>query len=188
MILSEAETVQLVEKARLHDRSAWDCLLKHFQMALFAYCSELLSSRDDALDAVQQCFIKAVKYLPSLRENTKFSSWLYGIARQECFDTLRRRGRQQKALRIFPVAVYPSSSHTCPLETATKAEDAQQVINYLRQLESDLREPVTLYYLEDFSVAQIADVMQLPQGTVKSRLHRARQILKTKMEEANEPA
>lgn len=80
MTLPEDEIPLLVSNARSHDRVAWDSLLKRFQLPLHAYCSELLSDRQEALDMVQKSFIKAIRHLPSLREDCKFGGWLYGIA------------------------------------------------------------------------------------------------------------
>mgnify|MGYP000500296945 CR=1 FL=1 len=134
---------------------------------------------------VQKSFIKAIHHLPSLREDSKFGGWLFGIARQECIDSIRRRGRQQTAFSKlrFEEPEFPSS----PGEALGQEDDAKRARALVRELDADLREPITLYYLEDFSLSQIADIMQIPSGTGRSRLHRARQILRTKMEEAQEP-
>ncbi len=186
MTLSEKEILLLVSNARSHDRIAWDSLLKRFQVPLHAYCSELLSDRQEALDIVQKSFIKATRHLPSLREDSKFGGWLFGIARQECIDSIRRRGRQQTAFSKLKFEELEFSS--CPGEALGQEDDARRARALVRELDADLREPITLYYLEEFSLSQIAEIMKIPSGTVKSRLHRARKILKIKMEKTNEPA
>ncbi len=186
MPLSKPEITQLVDRARANDRGAWELLFRRFQLPLLAYCNEMLFNREDALDAVQQCFIKVIKHLPSLREDRKFAGWLFRIARQECIDSIRRKGRQEKLRQ--PLESDDFSSAMCPGDNTERADDIQLAITFVRGLDADLREPMVLYYLEDFALEQIAEVMQLPRGTVKSRLHRARQILKQKMEEAYEPA
>ncbi len=185
MTRPDSEILFFIPLARANCRQAWNSLIKRFQLPLLAYCCERLGNREDALDAVQQTFVKAIKHLPSLRDDTKFTSWIYGIARQACIDSIRRRGREAKAYQTFShQEPFPT---VCPGENAANAEEVQLVITLVRELESDLQEPLILYYLEDFSLSEIAEIMHVPNGTIKSRLHRARQILKTKMEEANVP-
>jgi len=183
MSLSKEEIAQLIAQARCNQSEAWEPLFRRFQLPLLAYCQEILFSREDALDAVQQSFLKAIKYLPSLRQDSKFGSWLFGIARQECIDLIRRKGRRE---RLEPAHSFADEvSVMCPSERATRSDDARQVILLVRELEPDLSEPMILFYLEEFSIEAIAEVMQLPSGTIKSRLHRARKTIKLKMEEAH---
>ena len=184
-MLAVAEREQLpVAQAREGDPSAWDALFRRFQLPLFTYVHELIRDEQQALDIVQETFIRAVRYVGSLRHEAKFGSWLFGIAHQQCLEHWRRTGRKQalKDELIREVPELPEEPDTWLIRT----EDESRFMDLLGRLPENHRAVLVLYFLEEFSLEQIGQVLRVPVGTVKSRLHHAKQNLRRLMEEANE--
>ena len=184
---SEELIARHLPAARAQCSQSWSQLIKRFQGPLLAYCTEITSDREESFDLTQKTFLRAMRYLHTLREDRKFASWLYSIARQQSVDYLRRCGRRSKLEAQLGRQPSPDALPR-PEETLVKNDETQLAIQLLRDLEPELREPLVLHYLEDFSLDDIVDIMESPKGTIKSRLHRARKILRTQLEEAHEPA
>ena len=137
---------------------------------LFHVSFSILHDEQDCADSVQEAMLKAYENRHKLREIKHFKTWIVRIVINECYGLLRRKKRFQ----AFNDAVWQDS--TC-LSNYIKEEyiDLYQAINRLSEKEKIC---VILYYLEDYSVAEIANVLKIPSGTVKSRLSHARRELK----------
>src|SRR3954447_26322863 len=95
-MLVVAEHEQLpVQDARTGKPEAWDVLFKRYQLPLYVYVFELLHDEQASLDAVQETFINAARYLDSLRDDSKFGGWLFGIAHQKCVQHWRKQAREK---------------------------------------------------------------------------------------------
>src|ERR1700748_272716 len=95
-MLGVAEIEQLpVAQARAGDAAAWDALFRRYQLPLYVYIFELVREEQTSLDIVQETFINAARHLGSLREDSKFGSWLFGIAHQKCIQRWRKRAREE---------------------------------------------------------------------------------------------
>src|SRR2546422_9493956 len=92
-----------VDEARAGSSEAWDLLFHRYQLPLYAYVYELVHHEQASLDIVQETFINAARHLASLREDSKFGSWLFGIAHQKCIGRWRRMGREERWLEERPV-------------------------------------------------------------------------------------
>ena len=132
----------------------------------------ILSRECDREDAVQECICKAWERCSSLRDPGAFRSWVTRILINECYNILRRDRR----------LVYPEELPDIP----AGERDDLPLREALEKLDSIFRLPIVLYYLEGFSVKEIAAMLELPEGTVKSRLHTGRNRLRMELDEEEE--
>ena len=162
------------------DAAAFGELVLRHQDRAFNLAFRLTGSREDAADAVQEAFLKAYRGLPSFRRQSSFYTWLFRIVVNEV-RSRRRSGASRLSGFSLDAADPPAglrSNGPDPSEQASLAERRQIVEEALRSLEFDQRAIIALRDIEGRDYAEIAEVLGCPQGTVKSRLHRARMALK----------
>jgi RNA polymerase sigma-70 factor (ECF subfamily) len=181
---------QLLRAARAHDFAAWDRLLKAHQLSLYTYIAELIRDNTTALDLVQETFASAVRHLASLRDDARFTSWLFGIAHQKCVQHLRRALRTDARFvdasalisvsedTSDPLANIADASADDPLAQLLRREDAAALFALVEKLPLPQRSVLLLHILEDFPLDEIARITAAPLGTVKSRLHHAKRALR----------
>lgn len=178
----------LVQAARKQDMSAWNRLLKQHEMPLFVYLAELIRNRGDALDLAQETFASAVRHIHTLRDDEKFASWLFSIGHQKCIRHWRRQERES-AVIDREAETDATGSVDGPGPAAIESEDPRSMLirkegeaEFLGQvgrLPELQREVFLLRTLEDFSLLEIAAIVDAPIGTVKSRLHHAMASLRS---------
>jgi RNA polymerase sigma-70 factor (ECF subfamily) len=166
-----------VPQARAGNPAAWDALFRRYQKPLYVYAYELVHDEQASLDIVQETFIAATRHLGGLRDDAKFGSWLFGIAHQKCLQRWRKQDRETAALEEF--AATPEEFETDPGEFLLRREQEAAFMNLLNQLPPPQRAVLLLHFVEDFSLEEIAAVTTTPLGTVKSRLHYAKKLLRT---------
>lgn len=140
------------------------------EKSLYRVTASLLSSQQDAEDAMQEALCTAYEKLYTLKDAKKFRSWLLKIAANSAYDILRRRGRTVPLEDLEPAA----ADHT---------EDKLGLWMAVQQLPADYRTVVVLFYYEDLDVREISQITAIPEATVKTRLFRARQRLKSLLAE-----
>ncbi len=153
--------------------------MRQYQERVFALISRMTGDPDRVEDIAQEVFLKAFRSLKSFRGGSRFYTWLYRITVNTVLNTMRSQGRRQEtsldALEGFEVQ---ANADMEPAEVTARLELARRVREAIDQLEEPYRVIVYLRELEDLSYEEIAEVVELPVGTVKSRLFRARQQLK----------
>jgi RNA polymerase sigma-70 factor (ECF subfamily) len=166
------EDLPLVEAARAGDRDALDALLRRHYDRLYSLCRRLTGNDTDALDATQDALMAIVRGLPRFHAGARFSTWAYRVATNACLDELRRRRRR-------PVVGLPDTDRAAMARTpATAAVDSRVDIDRaLATIPVEFRAPVVLRDLSGLDYAEIADVLDVPLGTVKSRIARGRAAL-----------
>jgi RNA polymerase sigma-70 factor (ECF subfamily) len=170
-----------VAEARGGDPGAWDTLFRRYQLPLYTYIYEWVHDEQTALDLVQEAFIRAVRHLGTLREDSKFGSWLFGIAHQQAAQHWRKRQRQLAALDDLEGDLPDGPEE--PDEWLLRQEQQACFLAALQRLPPPQRSVLVLHFLEDFSLEDIAAITGIPRGTVKSRLHYAKQSLRRILEE-----
>jgi RNA polymerase sigma-70 factor (ECF subfamily) len=180
-VVAEREQLPVAE-ARAGDPAAWNVLFKRYQLPLYVFVFELLHNEQASLDVVQETFIRAVRHIRGLRDDARFSSWLFGIAHQQCVQHWRRSSREQESLG--ELAHTPEGVSEDPGEMLIRREQEEEFMRLLNRLPETQRAVLLLHYLEDFTLEEIADTVDAPIGTVKSRLHHARRALRSLMEKA----
>ena len=168
-----------VPQARAGEPAAWDVLFRRYQLPLYVYVFELVRDEQAGLDLVQETFIAAARHLGSLREDAKFSSWLFGIAHQKCIQ----RWRQRKEFLFDEIPETTDEFDDGPDELLIRQEQEAEFMNLLNLLPPPQRSVLLLHFVEDFALEEIARITEKPLGTVKSRLHYAKRALRKLLEE-----
>ncbi len=169
----------LVERARSGDRDAFDVLVRSRVDAVYRTCLAILGDSADAADATQETFVSAWSHRDALRDPDLFDAWLGRINLNACRAQLRRRGRAQiREIRLLdPLDVREPASPERALEDRTA--DADAFDRAFARLSVDDRAILVLHHFRERPVAEIAATLGAPEGTIKSRLHRARAALES---------
>jgi RNA polymerase sigma factor (sigma-70 family) len=170
----------LAVRCQMGERQALDALVARWHLPLWKYARRLTGSDDAAADAVQEVWLRVLRGLPTLREPARLRPWVFGIARRVLMDRLRV---QYSAPSIADMDVEELGAHV----------DADGAPGDLDELKSELesmpvveRDVLVLFYLDELSLAELADVLAIPIGTAKSRLFRARRMLRTRLDHLKE--
>jgi RNA polymerase sigma-70 factor, ECF subfamily len=159
---------QLVRAARRGDLGAFESLVRRYQGDVWRLVCHLVQNQGLADDITQDTFVRAFRFLPDYRGDAKFSTWLFSIARNCARDEMRRAGRRQRTQD----AVTPQPEESRPERTYS-----MEVREALATLPLELREPLVLIDLVGCSYREVAAALAVPEGTIKSRVHRARELL-----------
>ncbi|MGB1506421.1 MAG: RNA polymerase sigma factor [Acidimicrobiales bacterium] len=188
----DPEDARLISAAQRGDQRALDRLLRKHQERIYRVCRRLAGNDADALDATQEALIAIVKGLASFDGRAAFTTWSYRVATNACLDELRRRGRRaEPGLPEFEHAddAYIGSRRSRdPGETVSARIDVDLA---LASLPEEFRAPVVLRDIAGLDYAEIADVLELAPGTVRSRIARGRgrlaDIMASSPETGNQP-
>lgn len=169
------EDAGLAARARDGDSQAFVELVRRHQDRVFRFVLRMTGSRDDAMDLAQDTFMKAWQAMPRWRPDAQFGTWLLQIARNGALDSLRRRGVVGfEPLGDDPQFVDPARGPEARLETRQRFEMLEVA---LQRIAVEHREVLLLREVEDLSYAEIAQALGVAEGTVKSRIARARVAL-----------
>jgi RNA polymerase sigma-70 factor (ECF subfamily) len=149
---------------------AFMTLMGRHERRVYNLAYRMLGDTEDARDATQEAFLSCFRNLSSFRGEAAFSTWLHRIAVNACYDSLRRR-RDTASLDATPIEPSPHPDH------ADRADTALDVQRALLSVPPDFRAVLVMHEVQDMPVEDVAEVLGLPVGTVKSRLHRARVAL-----------
>ena len=177
--ISDADCVRRI--IQRGDTDAFEILVRRHEKTIFNLVYRMLGDYDDAAEVSQEVFLSAYRGIGQFRGDANFSTWLYRIALNHA--TTRRRSmssRQQKTVPIDDMEPL-SDPELGPAETLERKEIRERVQLALNKLEPDDATMILLRDLQDNSYDEVARVLKIPVGTVKSRLHRARQALKTQL-------
>jgi RNA polymerase sigma-70 factor (ECF subfamily) len=170
----------LAIRAQLGEPDAFDALVRRWGLPLRRYALTFADSEDVVDDLVQEIWLRVVRGLVRLRDPNRFRSWLFGIAHRTAMDRLRVRYRTREVMDDAPL---PDIADPIDPALLMEREIALNALAAgLTQLGPNERQVLQLFYLENLTIAEIADIMNVPTGTVKSRLFRARSQLKHKIE------
>ena len=174
----ETTLPQLIEQARTGDLAAYELIVRRFQDMACGYAHAILGDFHLAEDVAQEAFVDAYRHLGDLREPAAFPGWLRRIVFKYC-DRLTRR-RAVSTVPLDAVDDAPGDADL-PDEAVEEQELSERVLSAVRTLPGNERLVTTLYYINGYSQAEVAEFLEEPVTTVKSRLHTARQRLKERM-------
>jgi RNA polymerase sigma-70 factor (ECF subfamily) len=157
----------LVERAGRGDHDAFAVLVDASIARLEAVARLILRDPELARDAVQDAYIRAWRDLPGLRDPERFDAWLHRLTVNSCLDAVRRRKRRPVEVELSPI-MSPFSR-----DEAGSIADRDQLEHGFRRLGPDLRAVLVLHYYVGMSASAVAETLDIPKGTVQSRLHRA---------------
>jgi RNA polymerase sigma-70 factor, ECF subfamily len=171
--LTARDDTTLARLAAVGDRDALDVLLNRHVDRVHAICRRIVGNPDDALDAAQEALIAIARAIPRFDGRSAFTTWLYRVATNAALDELRRRGR-----RPTPTDALAETATATPDRDGPEAVGARLDIDAaLARIPDEFRVAVVLRDLCDLDYAQIAEVLEVPPGTVRSRIARGRAAL-----------
>ena len=175
------EDAQLIEAALGGQTDAFGRLVQKYQDRLYHAVAHMMGSKDDAQDVVQDAFVQAFVKLDTFRGKAAFYTWLYRIAFNASVSRRRRQKPTVSVERSREVAGEEPSENTPPEERMQQQERAEQVQAALTRLSEEHRQVLVLREMEGCDYDTIAEILELPVGTVRSRLHRARLQLREEL-------
>lgn len=181
----------LVKKAKENDLSAFEELVRIHQNRVYALCLQLSGNRDDAQDLAQEAFIRAYRALGSFRNEADFGTWLHRIAVNVCLNSRRKNGGRQTVSLDEPYQGEDGSEirHEVageagdPLRALEEKEFRGLVRTALKSLSGEQRAVLVLREIEGYSYEEVSRMLGCSLGTVKSRLSRAREVMRRRMTE-----
>lgn len=179
---------QLVARVQKGDSRAFDLLVIKYQHRILALVGRYISDFAEAQDVTQEAFIKAYRALPSFRGDSQFYTWMYRIAVNTAKNYLVSRGRKTptRDIDLDDAEFFADEAKMKDIETPDsliqRDELRQVVFDAIDALPEELRMAVTLRELDGLSYEEIAEVMDCPIGTVRSRIFRAREAIDKKMQ------
>lgn len=181
----------LIRRAQRGDADAFEQLLLEHQKNVYNLCYRMAGNPDDAMDLSQETFLRAWRCLDQYQFASAFSTWLYRLCSNICIDFLRRRRRQQTVPLTFEDADGEEQTYAVPDVQPLPEEQVELKLTRetlaaaMAQLLPEHRAVLQLRVVNEMSYEQIADVLDIQIGTVKSRLSRARNQLKRILERGN---
>lgn len=175
-MMEDTQIISLVLLSQQGDREAFGKLASAFETTVFCIVSRRVRDSADAWEVTQEVFMRAMRKLPQLREPERFSGWLKQIAVRLSINHVVRRPKES--------AVEPEvfdgvkSDNSGPIDTVLRTEQAAQVWSGLKQLKNLDRDTLIAFYIEGQSIEQMSFSFRSPIGTIKRRLHTARNRLK----------
>ncbi len=178
--------------ARSGAETAYRELVRRYERPIFSLVYRMVRDRELAEDLSQETFIKALNALDSYRPEYKFSSWIFKIANNAAIDQLRRRELDTLSLEGSPHAVTPEAVEATALQIGARGESALDAVasielggeieKAIAQLRPEYRSCILLRHVEGYAYEEIAQILDLPLGTVKTYIHRARHELRRALE------
>lgn len=180
--------VRLVKLARKGDQRAFAEIVELYKDKIFHLAYRMLNNRHEAEDIVQETFLRVYKNLDRYDENQKFSTWIYRIGTNLCIDRLRKRKpsysldadmNDQEGMDGY--SMIPSDDRSP--ETEMLLSETQRIIHEsIESLPAKYKTIMLLRYIQDLSLQEISEVLDLPVTTIKTRVHRGREFLRKKLE------
>lgn len=178
---------RLIQRAKRGERDAFAELIEIYKDKIFQLAYRMVGNRQDAEDIAQETFLRVYANLHTYDENYKFSTWIYRIATNLCID----RGRKKRPDFSLDEEVETgegldwysrlSSRDRTPEEKVVTQELQETVQDALSQLQPEYRSIMILRYIEDLSLQEISEIVKLPVTTIKTRIHRGREALRSKL-------
>ena len=173
---------ELVERWQAGDAASFEALVRRHQRRVFGLLMRMLGSAADAEDVAQETFLNLHRHGHRFRSEARFSTFVYRVAVNAALNRRRSLGRRRARMEALEARQAAGDdlpvSPRSPEDAALGGEAREQVQAAILELPPKLRAPLVLYDIEGMPYADVADVLELAEGTVKSRIHRARQALR----------
>jgi len=173
--------LNLIDKAINGDIQSFEELIKKHQKFAYNVALKYLKDPVDAEDVTQEALIKAFKYLKNFNKNSKFSTWLYRIVINTCKDELRKTKNDQGNLSLDNdnnyIDALEDESYE-PLKNTENTELGKNLQKAINQLAPTYKDVIILCDMKDYSYQEISDILEIPLGTVRSRINRGRKKLR----------
>ena len=171
----------LLRRAQNGDAQAFDELMTVHEKRIYALCLRMTGNREDALDCAQDAMLRVWRALGSYRKQASFSTWVYRVATNTCLDYLRKKKtRPSVSLDAMEDDGFsPSDASGDPVQQSEAAARKRTLAAGIASLPPDMRAALVLRDVQGFSYEEVSDILDTPLGTVKSRINRAREKLRS---------
>ena len=177
----------LIEAAAGGDPTAFEKLMRMHEGKMYAVALRMCASREDAQDCMQEAMIRAYRAIEDFRFQSSFSTWIYRITMNTCLDELRRRKvRQATSLDALLDAGWAPSGGESPEGHAMQQDRRRALEGAIHALPEDMRAAIVLRDIQGYSYDEIADILSVNVGTIKSRISRGREKLREILSEHTE--
>jgi len=186
MTITTPDEMNFVTQAQQGDRAAFGELVKLYQKRAYAVAYSFVGNREDALEIAQEAFVKAYRAMSRFDTDLPFFPWLYRIVRNTSLNHIKKRNRRgETSLNgLMDSGVDFASKHRGPAAKAGLIELRDRIRHCMTHISEPHSEILTLRHIHELSYNEIANCLEIPRGTVMSRLHGARQSLRQAMESA----
>ena len=184
----EIDEKKLIERASSGDPSAFNRLMEQHEHRMYAVALRMCANREDAQDCLQEAMLRVYRAIGSFKGQSSFSTWIYRITMNTCLDELRRRkNRQNTSLDgLLDMGWAPVDGGSGPEKQALMREVREKMNGAIRELPDDMRAAIVLRDVQGFSYDEIAQMLEINVGTIKSRISRGREKLREKLKEYSE--
>jgi RNA polymerase sigma-70 factor (ECF subfamily) len=181
--MRDDKDIDLISKVLQGDKTAYAQIIKQHQRFVFTLALRFSKCREDAEEIAQDSFIKAFRALPTFKQNSKFSTWLYSIVYTTAMTFLRKKRLDTQSIddetSLIQLEAYSSDHILIDVEHKSKMQFVNLAISQLSPIDAAI---ITLFYQGEQSLEEIAQALGMESNTVKVKLHRARQRLREKIE------
>jgi RNA polymerase sigma-70 factor (ECF subfamily) len=181
------DDVTLIDRfLRADDEDSFDILVRRYREKVFRLAASILGrgAQTEAEDATQEVFIVVFRQLKTFRRDSKFSTWLYGVARNQIIDYQRRSSRRRSGVSADVLESIPDEgARANPQKMVSAAQTRDRLLHHVDRLSEIQRLVVHLYYWQEQSVSEISELLGLGSNTIKSHLRRARRRLAIALQE-----
>ena len=186
---SQDQIRKYVKQALSGDEKAYEALLNRYRNGIYNMIYQMIKNKEETEDLVQETFIKAFNSLESYNDHYAFSTWLYKIAFNNCIDKIRKRKLKTYSLNE-PVQLHEGEvqqeirdDSNTPDKSLLYAEEKKRIQESIDALPPRYKEVIVLRHQEEQSYEEISEKLDIPLGTVKARIFRAREMLKKQLRE-----
>lgn len=182
---------ELITRAKTGDETSFELLIEGCKTKAYNIAWRYMRNEQDALDALQESFIKVFRHLGKFKGESSFDTWVYRIVVNTCNDMLRKNSNLKIVNTIYekeeeePIVKVPDPGPT-PWEALERKEKSQFLLDCIETLHPDQKEIIVLRDIQGFSYQELTEILDCSIGTVKSRINRARKRLKQVIMEHNE--
>lgn len=174
---------EIIRQSAPGDPRLYEALIVEYYNSIYRLTNAVLGDADDADDATQETFIQAAAHIADFQPGTRLKSWLTKIAVNICRDKLRRKITRQRLLNALKILSWQAQQTSpSPEETVIGCERQRIIRSMIDSLDEKHRLPIILRYAQGLSIAEIAEVLGIREGTVHSRLHYAHLKLRERLE------
>lgn len=169
------------------DQNVYEDIVNLYQHKLYQVCYRMLGSKEEAEDITQEAFVRAYINLHSFDQKRKFSTWLYRIATNLCIDRIRKKKPDYyldaEVAGTDGLDMYSqiAADEKLPEETIEQMELQDRIQYEISRLPDKYRAVIVLKYIEELSLQEISEILEMPLGTVKTRIHRGREALRKQL-------
>ena len=177
---------RLIELCRVGDSSAIEHFVQTYQQAIYRLALSILDDSTEAEDATQDSLLAALRSLDSFRGTASLTTWLYSITVNICRTRLQRHKRRERLVEILGGILQVYKTRQVSAEEHAMQNESEEILwKTVHRMDEKHRIPIVLRYYHDLSVAEIATILQIPEGTVHSRLNTARRQLHEVLKEGS---